>query len=127
MFLGKGSGDKQADADNITTVRRASIQHSPVGARRSSMPTLTEVQLSTTTTPSAALASSSPTATSSAATHETKHTTTNSRLQSSTSANLPAVRDEATLSLLFQVMSANLQAGGWSYWLDNWEPWYVLG
>ena len=99
MFLGKSSGDKQPDADNITTVRRASVQHSPIGGRRSSMPTLTEIQLSTTTTPSASLASSSPTATS-ATGHEFKHTTTNAQLQVP-SANLPALR-EATLSLIFQ-------------------------
>ena len=94
MFLGKGSGDKQSDADNITTVRRNSVQHSPVGARRPSMPTLTEMQLSTTTPPSATSASAS------AAIHETKHTTINSRLQVP-SANLPALRDDATLSLIF--------------------------
>ena len=109
MFLGKGS-DKQSDADEVNTVRRGSVMHSPtVSTRRTSMPLLTpivtETQLSTTAPPSATSASAS-----SAATHETKHTTTNSRLQSSTSANLPALRDEATLSLIFQVIMPNLQA-----------------
>ena len=102
MLLGKGSGDKQPNADEVNTDRR-SVQHSPVvlDVRRC----LTEVKLSTTATPSATLASVSPTATS-AAVHETKHTT-NSQLQVP-SANLPAFRDEASLSLIFQKQQSTI-------------------
>ena len=88
MFLGKGS-----DADEVNTVRRGSVVHSPTGsARRTSMPLLT------------------PIVTSSASVHETDHEVKHVTNLQVPSANLPALRDESTLSLIFQVMAPSKEA-----------------